>query len=216
MKKYSPRVSIGELKKAEKPTKIDLAIAAKAFGIALQAGVIIPQCFKAVIEITPNARLREALARASQDVHQGEEVASAFQRSRGTLNELFIAAFFYEEHLKWSGEVLLTYAREFGIRPHQLAKHIGRRDDVMQLTYTFAQTLRHIPIPQILRNVQAHNTSDLRSVLGRILRDYEAGFLLYEALEKHPKYFDQLYIEILKAGQNNGAIEKVFGTLAEA
>src|SRR4028118_1574193 len=47
----------------------------------------------------------------------------------------------------------------------------------------------------------------LVEVVVAVRKDVEAGLALSEALEKHPKVFDRLYVEMVKAGEIGGILD---------
>lgn len=55
----------------------------------------------------------------------------------------------------------------------------------------------------------------LKNALIDIVEDVESGNTLSEAFGKHPKCFDKLYVNMLKAGEAGGALETILRRLAE-
>jgi type IV pilus assembly protein PilC len=55
----------------------------------------------------------------------------------------------------------------------------------------------------------------LKEVVVVVRKDVEAGFSLSEALEKHPKVFSRLYVEMVKAGEIGGILDGVLLRLAD-
>ncbi len=49
----------------------------------------------------------------------------------------------------------------------------------------------------------------LKEVVVAVRKDVEAGLALSEALEKHPKVFDRLYVEMVRAGEIGGILDGV-------
>ena len=54
-----------------------------------------------------------------------------------------------------------------------------------------------------------------KSVLGAIEEDVEGGSPLSEAFAKHPKVFDTLYVNVVRAGEAGGMLTEVFARLAD-
>jgi len=54
----------------------------------------------------------------------------------------------------------------------------------------------------------------MRDMVGRIRTDIEGGSSLYEAISKHPVQFDELYRNLVKAGEGAGVLETVLDTIA--
>ncbi|MCC4635537.1 type II secretion system F family protein [Xanthomonas dyei] len=54
----------------------------------------------------------------------------------------------------------------------------------------------------------------MRKMVGQIRTDIEGGSSLYEAVSKHPVQFDELYRNLVKAGEGAGVLETVLDTVA--
>ena len=54
----------------------------------------------------------------------------------------------------------------------------------------------------------------LATVLGQVRGDVEAGIALSDALEKHPKVFSPLYVNMVRAGEIGGILDEVLNRLA--
>ena len=48
----------------------------------------------------------------------------------------------------------------------------------------------------------------LRDTLAAVRHDVEAGLLLSDALERHPKVFSPLYVAMVRAGETGGVLEE--------
>ncbi|GGF67050.1 type II secretion system F family protein [Alteromonas lipolytica] len=59
-----------------------------------------------------------------------------------------------------------------------------------------------------------HAKATMRKVLNRIGDDVKAGTPLSTALRKHPKYFDDLYCDLVETGEQSGALETIFDRVA--
>src|SRR5215212_4284233 len=55
----------------------------------------------------------------------------------------------------------------------------------------------------------------LKEVVVAVRKDVEAGSSLSEALEKHPKVFSRLYVEMVKAGEVGGMLDGVLLRIAD-
>ena len=55
----------------------------------------------------------------------------------------------------------------------------------------------------------------LKNSLGDVVEDIESGQTLSEAFSKHPKAFDRLYCNMIKAGEAGGALEAILQRLAD-
>jgi len=66
---------------------------------------------------------------------------------------------------------------------------------------------------KILREQESHPT--LKRILGEISETIEGGSTFSEALAQHPKVFNKLYINMVRAGEAGGALEITLRRLAE-
>lgn len=55
----------------------------------------------------------------------------------------------------------------------------------------------------------------LKNALGDVVDDIESGLTLSEAFAKHPKAFDRLYCNMVRAGEAGGALEAILQRLAD-
>lgn len=54
----------------------------------------------------------------------------------------------------------------------------------------------------------------MKKMVGQVRTDIEGGSSLYEAISKHPVQFDELYRNLVKAGEGAGVLETVLDTIA--
>lgn len=88
--------------------------------------------------------------------------------------------------------------------------------DIVVFTRQFATMFTAgIPIVQGLdiMSKQAENKS-LGAVIAQIKADVETGTTLADALKKHPKIFDDLYVNLVAAGEAGGVLDSVLMRLA--
>jgi type IV pilus assembly protein PilC len=73
-----------------------------------------------------------------------------------------------------------------------------------------------IPVVQAL-NILEHQmrASALKNVIGSVADEVEGGSSLSEAMAKFPKAFDELYCNMVKAGETSGMLDSVLTRLAE-
>lgn len=88
--------------------------------------------------------------------------------------------------------------------------------DIVIFTRQFATMFNSgIPIVQGLDilSKQSENKA-MAEVVGIIKADVETGMTLAEAMKKHPKYFDDLYVNLVAAGEAGGVLDDVLLRLA--
>src|SRR5215212_9599291 len=73
-----------------------------------------------------------------------------------------------------------------------------------------------MPVLRALRILEKQmKASALKNALIDVVEDVESGSTLSEAFGKHPKAFDRLYVNMVKAGEAGGALEVILQRLAE-
>jgi type IV pilus assembly protein PilC len=73
-----------------------------------------------------------------------------------------------------------------------------------------------LPVLRGLRILEKQmRASALKNALIDVVEDVESGSTLSEALGKHPRAFDRLYVNMVKAGEAGGALEVIMQRLAE-
>jgi type IV pilus assembly protein PilC len=73
-----------------------------------------------------------------------------------------------------------------------------------------------LPVLRALRILEKQmRPSALKNALIDVVDDVESGSTLSEAFGKHPRAFDRLYVNMVKAGEAGGALEVILQRLAE-
>jgi type IV pilus assembly protein PilC len=73
-----------------------------------------------------------------------------------------------------------------------------------------------LPILRSLKILEAQcKPGVLKNSLGDVVEDIESGLTLSEAFAKHPKAFDRLYCNMVRAGEAGGALEAILQRLAD-
>ncbi len=88
--------------------------------------------------------------------------------------------------------------------------------DLSVFTRQFATMIdAGLPIVQCL-DIQAEQTESklLRNTLRTIKQDVEGGSTLAEGLRKHPKIFDDLYVNMVQAGEAGGVLNAILNRIA--
>jgi len=96
---------------------------------------------------------------------------------------------------------------------------IGGVSSKMLVTFTRQfSTLQDAGLP-VLRSLKIlekqMKPSVLKNALIDVVDDVESGSTLSESMGKHPKCFDRLYVNMVKAGEAGGALEVILKRLAE-
>ncbi len=88
--------------------------------------------------------------------------------------------------------------------------------DLVVFTRQFATMINAgLPIVRCLYVLtEQTDNKKLKDVLDDVRKQVEAGLALSEALEKHPKVFDKLYTEMVRAGEIGGILDEVLLRIA--
>jgi len=72
-----------------------------------------------------------------------------------------------------------------------------------------------VPLIQAFNIVgQGHENKNMENLIMTIKEDVEAGGTLAEALRRHPLYFDDLFCNLVEAGEQAGILESLLGKIA--
>jgi type IV pilus assembly protein PilC len=73
-----------------------------------------------------------------------------------------------------------------------------------------------LPLMQSLRNVNSQTTNKaLKPVIDKVIADVEAGNALSQAMSRHPKVFNKVYISMIAAGEASGTLDVSLQRLAD-
>jgi type IV pilus assembly protein PilC len=73
-----------------------------------------------------------------------------------------------------------------------------------------------LPIVRSLRILEGQlKPSVLKNTLSEVASEVESGSTLSDAMSKHPKVFDRLYVNMIKAGEAGGVLDTILERLAE-
>ena len=114
--------------------------------------------------------------------------------------------------------------RRQGIAPSRIRKQSGvlksgskvKPMDIAVFSRQLATMLAAgIPLVQGFEIIgSGHEKPSMQRLLLDIKSDVEAGTSLHEALAKHPLYFDDLYVNLVEAGEQAGALEGLLDKIA--
>lgn len=122
--------------------------------------------------------------------------------------------------------IVKTDLRRQGIVPLKVKKKTApllsflKRDvtpkDVTIITRQLATMLSAgIPLVQAFElTIRGQNNLGVQNLLTSIKNDVEAGSPFADALVKHPKYFNDLYCNLVRAGEHSGSLDVMLGRIA--
>ncbi|MGL6123328.1 MAG: type II secretion system F family protein [Shewanella sp.] len=61
---------------------------------------------------------------------------------------------------------------------------------------------------------RGHEKQKMRELLGTVLSEIQSGIPLSDALRPHRRYFDDLYVDLVAAGEHSGSLDAVFDRIA--
>ncbi len=114
--------------------------------------------------------------------------------------------------------------RRQGIAPSKIKKQSSafkssgkvKPEDIAVFSRQLATMLASgIPLVQAFEIVgNGHEKPSVQKLILDIKQDIEGGTSLHEALAKHPLYFDDLYVNLVEAGEQAGALESLLDKIA--
>ena len=104
-------------------------------------------------------------------------------------------------------------------KPSQINLRIGtgiKKVHISRFTRQFATMIgAGLPMVQCLEILsQQMESAELRRVIGEVKESVQAGTTLAEALSRHKKVFDDLYVNMVDAGEIGGALDTILVRLA--
>ncbi len=104
-------------------------------------------------------------------------------------------------------------------KPSQINLRIGtgiKKVHISRFTRQFATMIgAGLPMVQCLEILsQQMESTELRRVIGEVKESVQAGTTLAEALSRHKKVFDDLYVNMVDAGEIGGALDTILVRLA--
>lgn len=120
------------------------------------------------------------------------------------------------ERILRQNRILVSSIRK---KPAQIAIKFGtgiKRQDISRFTRQFATMIGSgLPMIQCLEILAAQVESlEMRKIINQIKESVQGGSTLADALARHPKVFDQLYTNMVEAGEMGGALDVILVRLA--
>ena len=94
-------------------------------------------------------------------------------------------------------------------------KKIGARDIAIFSRQIATMMKSGVPLVQSLEIIgNGQKNVRMKNLVDAVRGDIEGGSSIYEAMCKHPIYFDELYRNLVRAGESAGVLETVLDTIA--
>lgn len=130
------------------------------------------------------------------------------------------------EQLAKNANLLRAELRRQGINPGQVkpkskplfgaaGKPVSAKDIAFFSRQMATMMKSGVPIVQALDIIASgHKNPRMKKMVDTIRTDIEGGSSLYEAVSRHPVQFDELYRNLVRAGEGAGVLETVLDTVA--
>jgi type IV pilus assembly protein PilC len=110
-------------------------------------------------------------------------------------------------------------ATQINKKPSQINFKIGggvKKIEISRFTRQFATMIgAGLPMVQCLEILSTQmESAEFRRIATKIKEDVQSGATLSEALSKHKKVFDDLYVNMVEAGEMGGALDTILVRLA--
>jgi type II secretory pathway component PulF len=127
-------------------------------------------------------------------------------------------------------ELVAAHLREIGYFPIQVVERAEplaekwrglfrrvKQKELIALSRQMATLFgAHLPLTVSLEAMEKQTENlVLRAVIVAIRQDISGGSSLSDAMKKHPKMFSELYVNMVKAGESSGTLDKVMARLAQ-
>jgi type IV pilus assembly protein PilC len=94
---------------------------------------------------------------------------------------------------------------------------VVKRRELITFCFHLEQLLRsRVPIVEALTDLR--DTVDIphfREVLANLIEEIQGGARLSDALAMHPRVFDQVFVNLIRSGEESGRLQEVLGKLTE-
>ena len=130
------------------------------------------------------------------------------------------------EQLAKNANLLRAELRKQGINPGQVkpkpkplfgaaGKPVGAKDIAFFSRQMATMMKSGVPIVSALEIIgSGHKNPRMKKMVDDIRTDIEGGSSLHEAISRHPVQFDELYRNLVRAGESAGVLETVLDTIA--
>ena len=93
----------------------------------------------------------------------------------------------------------------------------AKPDEMAQFCFYLEQLVKGgVPLIEGLTDLRdSVDNKSLREVTGVVIQEVESGTTLSEALRKHPKFFNEVFIALISAGEQSGELARVLNALGD-
>ncbi len=98
----------------------------------------------------------------------------------------------------------------------RITNRIGSKDKVLFSRQLSTLINAGLPLVQSLRNVSGQTQNKaLQAIIGKIITDVEAGSSFSQSLAKYPKVFNEVFVNLVAAGEASGTLDKALERIAD-
>lgn len=111
----------------------------------------------------------------------------------------------------------LIQVRERRLAGIKLFEQKVGREELAQFCFYLEQLVKGgVPLIEGLTDLRdSVENKSLRQVTGIVIQEVESGSTLSNALRKYPKYFDDVFVALISAGEESGELGRVLNALGE-
>jgi type IV pilus assembly protein PilC len=122
------------------------------------------------------------------------------------------------EQLKERGLTVVDIAQKYKSKELTLSafERVGAKDLAVASRQLATMVTSGMSILRALHVLEAQTSSKLlKTTVGLVCKDVEAGLLLSDAMARHPKVFGDLYVAMVRAGEAGGVLEECLMRVAD-
>ncbi|MCX6552767.1 MAG: type II secretion system F family protein [Acidobacteria bacterium] len=98
----------------------------------------------------------------------------------------------------------------------RVLERVNRRDVIYFTTQLSTVVSTGVDLVEGLNDIEAQIVkAPMKKIVGSVRRGVEAGMSLSSALERHPEAFDELYVNIVRAGEATGRVDRALDDLVK-
>ena len=122
-----------------------------------------------------------------------------------------------ELRLERMGLTLIQYTEKNPRARLSFGKSISRKD-IINFCFDMEQLSRSgVPLLQGLMDIRDSTENPrLREMIGSAVNDIEGGKLLSESLASYPQVFDEVFVSLIRAGEESGTLPDIFRSLTSS
>ncbi|PID31290.1 secretion system protein [Candidatus Saccharibacteria bacterium] len=112
--------------------------------------------------------------------------------------------------------ISVTSAKDGGKKAGFFSSNRVKSDDLVMFTRQLSAMVgAGVPLLRAINSLEAHTDSKaLKAITADLFRDVQGGMALGDALAKHPSSFNDVYVNMVRAGEAAGILDEILKRLA--